>query len=587
MEPPPVGGRLRSLYPDMIKIARYLPLTCLAALAVVISVSSAGAAPKEKPAESHDEAYQRNIAVFNAITRELEESYVDSVRVDEAFKAAIRGMLATVDPYTEYYSYDDKETLSRLTTGAYGGIGSFIVGRGGNTYISEPIVGSPAMKAGLKPGDKILRVDSTDVVGMTTDKTTSLLKGQPGTEVVVTVSRPYVGPDSIMTFTILREKVGEPTVPWAGVVKGNIGYIALNQFVESSAADVLKALEDFKANPEVKYLALDLRGNGGGLVDQAVKILGYFLPKGTEVLRTRGKDAGSEKIYKTQQTPVMPDMPMAVLIDGGSASAAEITAGALQDLDRAVLIGSRSFGKGLVQGTRPLPYNGLLKVTQAKYYIPSGRLVQALDYSHRTADGNVARVPDSLTNVYHTLHGREVRDGGGLQPDSIIEWPQVSPLLYGLITGNHIFDYANKYVATHPAPESVVTFNLTDEDFAEFSDGIDSKTLQYDKLCNSILDDLRTTAKAEGYLTPEIQAAIDSLDRQLDHDLKSDLYTKRPRIEQLITEEIAARYEPGSGKIRRELLNDDALDKADEIFTTPGLYEKILYLQQPVADKKK
>ncbi|MDE7510340.1 MAG: S41 family peptidase [Muribaculaceae bacterium] len=569
----------------MIKKTRFLPLTLPALFATLICVSSAGAAPKDKPAESHDEAYQRNIAVFNALTRELEESYVDSIRVDDAFKAAIRGMLATVDPYTEYYSYDDRESLERMTTGAYGGIGSFIQGRGGNTYISEPIVGSPAMKAGLKPGDRILRVDSTDVVGLTSDKTSALLKGVPGTEVSVTVSRPYVGPDSVMTFTIVRERVAEPSVPWAGVVKGNIGYIRLNQFVESSAADVLKALEEFQENPEVKYLVLDLRSNGGGLVDQAVKILGYFLPKCTEVLRTRGKDAGSEKIYKTQRNPVMPDIPMAVLIDGGSASAAEITAGALQDLDRAVLVGSRSFGKGLVQGTRPLPFNGLLKVTQAKYYTPSGRLIQALDYSHRNPDGSVARVPDSLTNVYRTLHGREVRDGGGLQPDSVVEWPQVSPLLYGLVTGNHIFDYANRYVANHPAPASVTEFTISDEEFADFAAGIDSKNLQYDKLCNSILDDLRTTAKAEGYLTPEIQAAIDSLDRQLDHDLRSDLYTKRDRIEEMLTEEIAARYEPGSGRPRRELLNDPALDKAEEIFTTPGLYEKILNLQQSATRK--
>lgn len=569
----------------MIKKTRFLPLTLPALFATLICVSSAGAAPKDKPAESHDEAYQRNIAVFNALTRELEESYVDSIRVDDAFKAAIRGMLATVDPYTEYYSYDDRESLERMTTGAYGGIGSFIQGRGGNTYISEPIVGSPAMKAGLKPGDRILRVDSTDVVGLTSDKTSALLKGVPGTEVSVTVSRPYVGPDSVMTFTIVRERVAEPSVPWAGVVKGNIGYIRLNQFVESSAADVLKALEEFQENPEVKYLVLDLRSNGGGLVDQAVKILGYFLPKGTEVLRTRGKDAGSEKIYKTQRNPVMPDIPMAVLIDGGSASAAEITAGALQDLDRAVLVGSRSFGKGLVQGTRPLPFNGLLKVTQAKYYTPSGRLIQALDYSHRNPDGSVARVPDSLTNVYRTLHGREVRDGGGLQPDSVVEWPQVSPLLYGLVTGNHIFDYANRYVANHPAPASVTEFTISDEEFADFAAGIDSKNLQYDKLCNSILDDLRTTAKAEGYLTPEIQAAIDSLDHQLDHDLRSDLYTKRDRIEEMLTEEIAARYEPGSGRPRRELLNDPALDKAEEIFTTPGLYEKILNLQQSATRK--
>lgn len=560
----------------MRKQLRLWPLLCVAAIAAVVCGAKASASAKEAPAESHDEAYQRNIAIFNALTRELEESYVDSVRVDEAFKAAIQGMLATVDPYTEYYSYDDKESISRLTTGAYGGIGSFILGRDGNTYISEPIVGSPSMKAGLKPGDRILRVDSIDVVGLNSDKTSGFLRGQPGTDVTVTVERPYAAPDSILTFTITREKVAEPSVPWYGVVKGNIGYIRLNQFVESSAADVLKALEEFQGNPDVKYLVLDLRSNGGGLVEQAVKILSYFLPKGTEVLRTRGKDVATEKIYKTQQNPVMPDIPMAVLIDGGSASAAEITAGALQDLDRAVLIGSQSFGKGLVQGTRPLPYNALLKVTQAKYYIPSGRLIQALDYSHRNPDGSVARVPDSLTNIYHTRNGREVRDGGGLRPDSIISWGKLSPLVYSLMAGSQIFDYATRYVATHPAPEAVESFSLTDADFADFADGIDPKRVTFDKLCNNILKDLREAAEAEGYLNPEITAAIDSLDRRLDHDLRSDIYTKRPIIEEYITEEIASRYEPGSGRVKRELITDKALDKAEEIFTTPGLYRSIL-----------
>ncbi|MDE5956765.1 MAG: PDZ domain-containing protein, partial [Muribaculaceae bacterium] len=234
------------------QLRRLWPLLCVAAIAAVVGGAKASASAKDAPAESHDEAYQRNITIFNALTRELEESYVDSVRVDDAFKAAIRGMLATVDPYTEYYSYDDKESISRLTTGAYGGIGSFILGRNGNTYIDRPIVGSPAMKAGLKPGDRILRVDTVDVVGLSSDKTSGLLRGQPGTDVVVTVERPYAAPDSILTFTITREKVGEPSVPWYGVGKGNIGDIRLSQFVESSAADVLKAIEEFQANPEVK-----------------------------------------------------------------------------------------------------------------------------------------------------------------------------------------------------------------------------------------------------------------------------------------------------------------------------------------------
>ncbi|MDE5653566.1 MAG: S41 family peptidase [Muribaculaceae bacterium] len=551
-------------------------LAFIAALTIGIAATASSAKPDASI--SHDEAYNRNLTIFNALTRELEENYVDSIRTDEAFEAAIRGMLATVDPYTEYYSYDDKETLTRLTTGSYGGIGSYIQGRDGNTYISEPIVGSPAMKAGLLPGDRILRVDSVDVVGMSSDQTTRLLKGQPGTDVRVTVERPYPreNEDSILTFTLTREKVSEPSVPWSGVIKGDIGYIKLDQFVESSADDVKNALEGFRDNPNVKYVVLDLRNNGGGLVESAISILGNFLPKGTEVLRTRGKRAAEEKIYKTQSNPILPDIPLAVMIDGGSASASEITAGALQDLDRAVLVGTQSFGKGLVQGTRMLPYNALLKVTLAKYYIPSGRLIQALDYSHRNPDGSVARTPDSLTNVYHTAHGREVRDGGGLKPDSIVEWENASALIYGLVVGNHVFDYATRYVATHPAPESPDEISISDDDYEDFVNSIDAATFKYDKLCNQILDQLRRTAESEGYLNEEVKASIDALEKQLDHDLKTDLHSKRPQIENYLTEEIAARYFPGNGRTRRELLSDPGIEVVEKIFRTPGLYESIL-----------
>lgn len=542
----------------------------------ILAVSASLAAADNNPEVSHDEAYLRNLSIFNALTRELEENYVDSIRTDEAFKAAIRGMLATVDPYTEYYSYEDKEALERLTTGEWGGIGSFIQERNGNTYISEPIVGSPAFKAGLKPGDLILKVDSVSTIGLPSDKTSSLLRGQPGTEVVVTVNRPYVGADSILTFTLRREKVADPPVPWSGVINGDVGYVKLNQFVESSAEDVRTALESFSTNPAVKYAVLDLRGNGGGLVESAIDILGNFLPKGTEVLRTRGKSASDERIYKTRRNPMLPDMPLVVLIDGGSASASEITAGALQDLDRAVLVGSRSYGKGLVQGTRPLPYSALLKVTLSKYYTPSGRLIQALDYSRRNPDGSVARTPDSLTNVYHTKAGREVRDGGGLTPDSVVNWGTSSALMYGLVMGGHLFDYATKYVATHPAPESPESLVIADEEFEDFVNSVDPKTFKYDKLCNEIITQLRETAENEGYLTPEVKATIEQLEKQLDHDLKSDLHSKRKDIEEYLTEEIASRYFPGEGRVRRELVTDPGIAKAIEIFHTPGLYQKIL-----------
>ena len=542
--------------------------------------------PETPPEANHDSAYLRNLQIFTALTNELENNYVDSIRTDEAFEAAISGMLATVDPYTEYYSYKDRERLMKMTTGAYAGIGSYITTRDGWTYISNPIAGSPAEKAGLRAGDRILRIDSIGAHGKTTEQVSSKLKGAPGTSVKVEIFRPYAADgDSLLTFTIGRELVAEPSVPWWGVVDGNTGYIRLTQFVESSADDVRKALESFKENPEVKNVVLDLRGNGGGLVDSAIEILGFFLPKGTEVLRTKGKNAADERTYKTRRTPIMPDTPLAALIDGGSASASEIVAGALQDLDRAVLIGSRSFGKGLVQGTRPLPYNTLLKVTTAKYYMPSGRLIQALDYSRKDAEGRVMRTPDSLTHVFKTLHGREVRDGGGLTPDSVIDWGTYTAVAYGLLAGNHVFDYATKYAATHPKPASPGDIRISDADYEDFVMSVDTATFKYDHVCLEMLKSLRETSKNEGYLDSATAALIDSLQTRLNRELRADLRGRRDEISDYIDEEIAGRYFGEAGRTQRTICRDKAMDMAEKIFATPGLYEKIL--AAPAAPDKK
>ncbi|MDE7096216.1 MAG: S41 family peptidase, partial [Muribaculaceae bacterium] len=408
-----------------------LPLVALTAI-------SLGAGAKK----SHDMALQRNLKTFNSMVKVLEENYVDSIRIDEAFKAASNAMLNTVDPYTEYYTADDRDALMKMTTGEYAGIGSYITEYDGYVCISQPMDGSPAAKAGLMPGDRILKVDTVSTKGAKSEKVSKLLKGTPGTDVYIEVLRPYVA-DSLKSFTVTREKVMERSVPYFGMVSPSTGFIRLNSYIMKSAEEISAALDSLKKNPGFSNLILDLRGNGGGLVESAIDILGNFLPKGTQVLRTSGN--GKERVYKTTRNPEFPDMPMAVLTDGGTASAAEITAGALQDLDRAVLIGNRSFGKGLVQTTFPLPHDALLKVTVSKYYIPSGRLIQALDYSRRNPDGSVARTPDSLTNVYYTSRGREVRDGGGLQPDSVVKNNIYSDILYNLVTKNKIFDYANKY----------------------------------------------------------------------------------------------------------------------------------------------
>lgn len=545
-------------------------IPAIAAAAAIVLIPAAASSQK-----SHDAAVARNLTTFNALVKELELNYVDTIRTDEAFKTAIGAMLSTVDPYTEYYTSEDQEALNTMTTGEYGGIGSYILERDGFTYISEPYEGSPASLAGLKAGDKILRVDTTDTSKPGVKDVTKLLKGQPGTTVRVTVQRPHVA-DSILTVDIERRKLTLPSVPYYDTI-GHTGYISLTSFMEKSPEEVRTALLEFKDNPDVHNVVLDLRGNGGGLLESAVEIVGMFVPKGTEVLRTKGRDLSTEKTYKTTKAPIMPDIPLAVLIDGGSASASEITAGALQDLDRAVLIGTRSFGKGLVQSVRPLPYDGLLKVTVAKYYIPSGRLIQALDYSHRNPDGTVARTPDSLTNVYHTAGGREVRDGGGLTPDVTVEWDRMSTLVYSLLRDHKMFDFATEYAATHPSIGDPKLFRITDEDFRRFKASVDTTDFKYDKVCAELIKSLRTTAKNEGYLDNDsASAAIDRLERLLTPELGSDIDRKRREITAEIEEEILTRYYFSRGKMIGRLRNDPGLDKAIAILSDSAELKKIL-----------
>ena len=518
----------------------------------------------------------RNLNIFNSIYKSLQTAYVDSIDANKTMRDAIDAMLSEIDPYTEYYPEEDQEEFFSVSTGEYGGIGSYIQQRPGHaTIVSQPRAGSPAARAGLRPGDKFLMIDGDTVTSWTSSQISSKLKGQAGTPVKVTVVRPYVE-DSVLTFDIVREKIEIDPLPYYGVVAdGKTGYINLATFNEKSAAAVKDAFLDLKSKG-IQNLVLDLRGNGGGILDGAVQILGHFLPKGTEVLRTRGRGITSEKIYKTTTQPLDTEIPLAILVDGGTASSSEIVTGAVQDLDRGIVVGSRSFGKGLVQSSRQVPYNGLLKVTVARYYTPSGRCVQALDYSHRNPDGSVARTPDSLTNVFYTKAGREVRDGGGITPDFKVEQPAVNRLVYNIVADGLNFDYANRYRAQHESVAAPGVWEVTDSLYADFKNFIDPEKLQYDKICEQIVDQLEKASKSEGYDTPEVTAQIESLRALLKHDLNHDLDQNRDMISRYLASEIMQRYYYDRGVIEESLRHDPVLDAALEVLNAPSDYRAAL-----------
>lgn len=554
---------------DKILLAAVVAAGAIAAMVADTGMTATGATRSPKGDIS------RNLDIFTSIYKALQTSYVDSIDADKSMNTAIGAMLNEIDPYTEYISEADQDDFLTISTGEYGGIGSYIGERDGKVFVSEPREGSPAQKGGLKPGDVFLVIDGDSLKGLHSDEVSKRLKGQAGTKVAITVKRPYVA-DSIVDIELTREKIEIDPVPYYGVVKGNIGYIQLTSFNEKTFQKTRDALLDLKSKPEVKSIVLDLRGNGGGLLESAVQVVGLFVPKGTEVVRTRGKGQLNEKIYKTTQKPVDTEIPLAVIVNGGSASAAEIVTGALQDLDRAVIVGERSFGKGLVQSTRQLPYNGLLKVTIAKYYIPSGRLIQAIDYSHRNPDGTVARIPDSLTTVWHTANGREVRDGGGITPDVKVEYPEGNRLVYNIVKDNWSFDFANKYAATHPTVPAPEEFVVTDTIFDEFKRFIDPSKFKYDRQCELILEELEKASKTEGYLNDQVQAQLDSLKVTLKHDLNHDLDLNRKTISEYLASEILQRYYYDRGAIIEALKHDADLDTVARIFNAPGRYASIL-----------
>ena len=545
---------------------------CILAAGLLLPVAMAASSDN-----GNEAAIARNLDTFNTLYKELNTFYVDTIDTEKSIQTAINAMLGELDPYTEYLPASEQEDFRTMTTGEYGGIGSYIMQYKDSVLISEPYEDSPAARAGLIPGDVIIKIDNDSTIGWTSEQVSNKLKGQANSTLQVVVSRPYVGE---LTFNITREKIRMNSVPYYGVVRDSIGYIALSSFTENSPSEVREALLALKKEPGVKSIVLDLRGNPGGILESAVQIVGMFVPKGTQVLQQRGRVIQNDKTYKTTQDPIDDKIPLVVFIDGASASASEITAGALQDLDRAVVIGSRSFGKGLVQSTRPLPFDGILKVTIAKYYIPSGRLIQAIDYSHRNPDGSVARIPDSLTTVFKTAHGREVRDGGGITPDIKVEYPEMTRLYFNIVRDNWAFNYATRFAHEHDTIASPEEFVITDSIYADFKKFIDPSEFKYDKVCEDGLEKLKKVAEVEGYMNDSTRAQFDVMAKLLKHDLNKDLDTHRKEISGILAMEILKRYYYQRGQAIESLKNDVCLYEVVKLFGKPGEYYRILNIEE-------
>ena len=524
----------------------------------------------------------KNLDIFNSIFKELDMFYVDTVNAEKMIQTGVEGMLSLTDPYTEYYPEEEVSSLKEMTTGKYGGIGAAIRYYEAKDRIAvvEPTEGMPAAEAGVKAGDIILSVGGKEMVRGNmkpqefSSKVSEALRGEPGTSFVLKVLRPLKNDSTVMEFKLTRKNIRTNPVPYYGMVKDSIGYLALSSFTENSAKDFKKAFIELKQKG-AKSLIIDLRDNGGGSLSEAVDIVNLYVPKGQEIVVTKGKLRQAQGSYKTQNEPVDTQIPLAILVNGSTASASEIVSGSLQDLDRAVIIGTRTFGKGLVQTIRPLPYNGTLKVTTSKYYIPSGRCIQAIDYAKKNADGSVARTPDSLTTVFHTAAGREVRDGGGIRPDIEVKGDKIPNIVFYLMNDDLIFDYATQYCWDHPTLASVDDFKLTDADYEAFKKLVKSRNFTYDRQSEKLLKSLKEVAEFEGYMT-EASEEFKALEKKLNHNLDRDLdYFAKP-IKEYLSQEIVTRYFYQRGAVMERLKDDTDLEKAIEVLQNPVRYREIL-----------
>jgi C-terminal peptidase (prc) len=516
----------------------------------------------------------KNLDIFNALIKEVEMFYVDTVDVERVVRRGINSMLNSLDPYTEYFPEQNTDNLTFMATGEYGGIGAYIREReNGGVIITEPFEGMPAALSGLKAGDLIMAIDTTDVSTFTSEKVSSLLKGVPNSKITLTIQRP--GDNKPSKVNLVRKQILVNQVTYYGVRNDSIGYIHLQGFTDKSTQEVRSAFEDLKNNHDIKSLIIDLRNNGGGLLESAVQIVNMFVPKGQEIVSTRGKIKQWERTYRTSNDPIDLEIPLVVLINGGSASSAEILSGAIQDLDRGLLIGQRSFGKGLVQSTRELPYNGNLKITMGKYYIPSGRCIQKMDYSHRNADGSVSAVPDSLTSIFYTANGRPVRDGDGIRPDFEIEEPRTPTFMYYLMTDYVLFDFVTEWVQKHDKIAPVEEFVVTDEDYEAFKTYAAEKNFTYDRQSERALNTLKDVARFEGYLDGD-STILNALQEKLTPNLERDFDRFKDRIKKAMAAEIVKRYYYQRGEHIESLKDDNVLEKALEVLSDRELYYNTL-----------
>lgn len=524
----------------------------------------------------------KNLDIFNAIVKEIDMFYVDTIDPNKTIRAGIDHMLYSLDPYTEYYPEDDRDELEMMLKGTYGGIGSIIRYNPKTKYtvVAEPYEGMPAAESGLKAGDIMLEIDGKDLKGV--EDVSKMLRGQVGTSFKLKVERP--GEKNPLEFTIVRKSIQQPAIPYAGIVdkENKVGYINLSTFSGNfPSRDFKKSFLELKKQG-INSLVIDLRNNGGGLLEEAVDIANYFLPRGKVIVTTKGKIKQASSTYKTLREPLDLDIPIAVLVNSGTASSSEILSGALQDLDRAVIVGNRTFGKGLVQVPRSLPYGGTMKVTTSRYYIPSGRCVQAIDYKHRNEDGSVGRIPDSLTTVFHTAIGREVRDGGGVTPDIEVKQEKVPNILYYLVRDNLIFDYATDYCRRHPTVVTPENFVVTDADYNAFKEMVKKADFKYDQQSEKILKTLKEAAEFEGYMT-EASEEFKALEKKLNHNLDRDLDYFSKDIKEIIANEIIKRYYYQRGALIQGLKSDNGLAAAVKILTDPAKYKETL--SAPVAEK--